>query len=284
MHGDSPGRSSLVYPVLLLPPRASWIERQRLPDSQMDRFHIIAGLGYCKSTACARRKLRRRSMPTTTSRSRSLSFFAAAEAALDVALEAAPGAGCRSSRQPPLAKMLEVSIATALPPTCKLTSTMRRYPISGALSSGRSEPSRPPPESMRDLAEGLASSTRPVAVAPRGTSVRPSSTTASSTVAAKLSPVCADALDNAVCRRTRIGVPSGNFVVDGISGGRAKFPAARAWRSNGRFCELAEFGPSAGGRLQPHRASISTTITTRLRWQGMLTQSEYQLPVSAQPR
>ena len=168
MHGDSPGRSSLVYPVLLLPPRASWIERQRLPDSQMDRFRIIAGLGYCKSTACARRKLRRRSMPTTTSRSRSLSFFAAAEAALDVALEAAPGAGCRSSRQPPLAKMLEVSIATALPPTCKLTSTMRRYPISGALSSGRSEPSRPPPESMRDLAEGLASSTRPVAVAPRG--------------------------------------------------------------------------------------------------------------------
>jgi len=194
-------------------------------------------------------------MPTTTSRSRSLSFFAAAEAALDVALEAAPGAGCRSSRQPPLAKMLEVSIATALPPPanspaqCADTRFPARFRRAGANL----------PDHLRKACatlRGLGFKHTAGGGRAPGTSVRPSSTTASSTVAAKLSPVCADALDNAVCRRTRIGVPSGNFVVDGISGGRAKFPAAALGDRTADFANWPSLGRRpAGGYSRTGRAS-----------------------------
>src|ERR1700676_499708 len=79
---------------------------------------ITAGHSYCKSTVWARRKVRRRSMPNTISLSLSLPFR--------LAPEAAPVAGFRTSRMPPLAKMLEVSIMIGLPATVKLTSTIRR--------------------------------------------------------------------------------------------------------------------------------------------------------------
>src|ERR1700694_883210 len=74
----------------------------------------VGGHSYCKSTVWARRKVRRRSIPKTMS----LSFLLAPETArVD---------GFRASRMPPLAKMLEVSIMTGLPPMFKLTNTIRR--------------------------------------------------------------------------------------------------------------------------------------------------------------
>src|ERR1700730_2868643 len=178
----------------------------------------VAGQAYCKSTVWARRKLRRRSTPKTIS----LSF-----PSFRLAPEAVPVDGFRSSREPPLAKMLEVSIMTGLPPTFKLTSTIRRYP-------GASE--RP-----GEFAKGLASSTRPVAGVPRSISVWPSITTGSSTVALKLSPACDDALESALCRRIGMGVPSGSFVADGISDWLGEIPVERGWRSKGSFSEFGEF-------------------------------------------
>jgi hypothetical protein len=70
-----------------------------------------------------------------------------------------------------------------------------------------------------------------------------------------------------------MGVPSGSFVVDGISDWLGEIPFERGWRSKGSVCESAEFEAfSAGGRPQAQRRlsiRISMTMAMRLAWDGM---------------
>jgi hypothetical protein len=58
-----------------------------------------------------------------------------------------------------------------------------------------------------------------------------------------------------------MGVPSGSFVVDGISDWLGEMPVERGWRSKGSFCESGEFEAlSAGGRPQAERRLSVKTI------------------------
>jgi hypothetical protein len=68
-----------------------------------------------------------------------------------------------------------------------------------------------------------------------------------------VSPACDDVLDRTLFSRIGIGVPSGSLVFEGISVWLGEMPLARGCRSNGSFCESADFAESsAGGRLQAH--------------------------------
>ena len=75
-----------------------------------------------------------------------------------------------------------------------------------------------------------------------------------------------------------MGVPSGSFVVEGISDWLGEMPVERGSRSKGSFCESAGFEAlSAGGRPHAERKlSISSTMATRWKWNGMLQPSGYQ--------
>src|ERR1700678_3447624 len=89
--------------------RYSFDNRQDLSCKDFFRIFLqtfFTEQGYLKSMSSARRKLRRRSTPSAMSL-----FFAASFTLLEAWLVAA----FRSSRGPPLAKMLEVSIATVRP-------------------------------------------------------------------------------------------------------------------------------------------------------------------------
>lgn len=84
--------------------------------------------------------------------------------------------------------------------------------------------------------------------------------------ALKVSPVCAEALESALCKRTGMGVPSGSFVEDGTRTWLGEMPVELDWRSNGSFCESEALGVlSAGGRLQA-QSDASARRMTATQW------------------
>lgn len=134
-------------------------------------------------------------------------------------------------------------MSTVLAPTSTLRSAMRKYP--------RSFPT-----------ECFASSTRPITVAPRGIRICPSFVTASSSVPSKVSPPCADALDNGARNRIAIDLPSGNRVAAGTSDFVGETPLPCDTRSKGNFWALSgAFSGTCGCRPQP-TANPSATKTT----------------------
>src|ERR1700731_898307 len=94
-------------------------------------------------------------------------------------------------------------------------------------------------------------------------------------VALKASPAWDDALESALCRRMGIGVPSGNFVVDGISVWLGEIPDVCGGRSKGSFCTSEFEELSEGGRPHPQTKTKLTTSKTTVRlsaWKCMFAQ------------
>jgi hypothetical protein len=79
-----------------------------------------------------------------------------------------------------------------------------------------------------------------------------------------------------------MGVPSGSFVVEGITDWLGEMPVSRGCRSKGSFCESLELELfSAGGRPQAQRLSTNRTTATRSARVGIFwPPSAYQLIVT----